>query len=319
MRAYLIRRVLQIFPTLLLLTAIAFTFVSVAPGDVVSAMLDPTLLDAGSPDVLAERRAALGLDQPIYIQYVAWLGQLVQGNLGHSFVRRRPVTEMVGERLWATAQLGILAIAVAIVAGVSAGVVSALRQYSLLDYLISIFSYGAWSFPNFYLGLILIYVFAIKLGVLPSAGMLTPGEDSFMDRARHLVLPVLVLSVQFIGIYARQTRSAILEVLHDDYVRTARAKGLRESRVILRHVLSNALIPVITVIGLSLPLVITGAIITEIIFSWSGMGSLTVSAINARDYPVVMGIVLVIGITVMAMNLLIDVIYAVVDPRIRYQ
>jgi peptide/nickel transport system permease protein len=319
MRTYLIRRVLQIIPTLLLLTAIAFTFVSVAPGDVVSAMLDPTLLDAGSPDILAERRAALGLDQPIYIQYVTWLGQLAQGNLGESFVRRRPVTELVGERLWGSAQLGSLAIVVAIIVGVSAGVISALRQYSLLDYAISIFSYGAWSFPNFYLGLILIYIFAIKLGVLPSAGMLTPGADSFLDRARHLILPVIVLSVQFIGIYARQTRSAILEVRHDDYVRTARAKGLRESRVVMRHVLSNALIPVITVIGLSLPLLITGAIITEIIFSWSGMGSLTVSAINARDYPVVMGIVLVIGVTVMAMNLLVDIIYAVVDPRIRYQ
>ena len=319
MGKYLIRRVLQAFPTLLLLTIIAFGFVTAAPGDVVSAMLDPALLDAGSRDVLAERRAALGLDQPVPVQYVIWLGHVVRGDLGNSFVRRRPVADMIMERLWATMQLGGLAIGLAIAVGVSAGVISALKQYSLVDYAISIFSYGAWSFPNFYLGLILIYVFAVQLRVLPSAGMLTPGVDTFADRTKHLILPVTVLSVQFIGIFARQTRSAMLEVMHNDYVMTARSKGLRERRVIARHVMPNALIPVVTVIGISLPLLITGAIITEIIFSWSGMGSLTVSAINARDYPVVMGIVLVIGVVVVSVNLLVDVVYAIIDPRIRYQ
>lgn len=319
MRTYIVRRILQALPTLLLLTLISFVFISLAPGDVVDAMVDPTLLTEGGHAALEARRASLGLDQPLPVQYVRWLGELVQGNLGYSFVKRRPVVDMIAERLWATVQLGALAILLAIVVGVTAGIISGLKQYSLLDHAISVLSYGAWSFPNFYLGLILIYIFAVQLKILPSAGMLTPGVDSFADRAEHLILPVIVLSVQFIGMFARQMRSALLEVLNDDYVMTARAKGLLERRVIGRHILPNALIPIITVIGLALPLLITGAIITEIVFSWSGMGSLTVSAINARDYPVVMGIVLVIGIVVLGVNLLIDIIYAVVDPRIRYQ
>ncbi|MCC6804196.1 MAG: ABC transporter permease [Anaerolineae bacterium] len=319
MRNYLVRRAVQSIPTLLLLTMIGFLFISLAPGDIVDAMIDPTLLDQGGREMLEARRRALGLDQPLPVQYIDWLGEVIQGNLGYSFVTSRPVAIVIGERLGPTIQIGGLALLLAIFVGVSVGLVSGLRQYSMLDYVISVFSYGAWSFPNFYLALILIYVFAVKLRVLPSAGMLTPGVDTVEDRIRHLILPVVVLSLQFIGMFARQTRSAVLEVLHDDYVTTARAKGLRENRVVLRHIMPNALIPVLTVIGLALPLLITGAIITEIIFSWSGMGSLTVSAINARDYPVVMGIVLVIGVVVMIVNLFVDLLYAVVDPRVRYQ
>ena len=319
MWTYLVRRAVQSIPTLLLLTMIGFLFISLAPGDIVDAMIDPTLLNQGGQGILDAQRSALGLDQPLPVQYVDWLGEVIQGNLGYSFVTHRPVAVIIGERLGPTIQIGGLALLLAIIVGISAGLISGLRQYSLLDYVISIFSYSAWSFPNFYLALILIYIFAVKLRLLPSAGMMTPGVDTFEDRARHLVLPVIVLSLQFIGMFARQTRSAVLEVLHDDYVTTARAKGLHESRIVLRHILPNALIPVLTVIGLALPLLITGAIITEIIFSWSGMGSLTVSAINARDYPVVMGIVLVIGVVVMVVNLLVDMLYAVVDPRVRYQ
>lgn len=319
MRQYLLRRVIQALPTLILLTIIGFGFISAAPGDVVDAMVDPALLERGGREAMEARRRALGLDQPVYIQYINWVSEVVRGNLGYSFVTRRPVAQVVGERLGPTVQIGGLAILLAIVVGVSVGVISGLRQYSRLDYIVSVISYGAWSFPNFYLALILIYIFAVKLRVLPSAGMVTPGVDTLEDRLRHLILPVIVLSIQFIGMFARQTRSAVLEVIHDDYVTTARAKGLYERRITLRHILPNALIPVLTVIGLALPLLITGAIITEIIFSWSGMGSLTVSAINARDYPVVMGIVLVIGLVVLGVNLLIDVLYAVVDPRIRYR
>lgn len=318
MRQYIFRRFLQSIPTLLLLTIITFGFMQLAPGDFVDAMIDPTALTSNSEQVLAQQRVALGLDQPVVIQYVNWVGQLVQGNLGYSFVYKRPVLGMIAERLWATIQLGGAAIIVAAIAGVSAGVVSGLRPYSKFDYIVSILSYGAWSFPNFYLGLILIYIFAVQLKILPSAGMLTPGVEDFGDRLKHLILPVTALCVQFIGQFARQTRSAVLEVRGEEYVNTARAKGLRPRRITMRHILPNALIPIITVIGLSLPILITGAIVTEMVFSWSGMGTLMINAITARDYPVVMGTVLVIGIVVLSVNLIIDMLYAVVDPRIRY-
>ncbi|MBK9123636.1 MAG: ABC transporter permease [Chloroflexi bacterium] len=319
MRQYFTRRILQSIPTLLLLTVVTFGFIQAAPGDYVDAMIDPATLTENSAEVLARQRATLGLDQPIVIQYVRWVGELARGNLGFSFVHKRPVLSMIGERLWATVQLGGLAILVAVVIGVSAGIVSGMRPYTPFDYVVSVISYGAWSFPNFYLGMILIYIFAVELKVLPSAGMLTPGVDSFGDRLKHLILPVTALSVQFIGLFARQTRSAVLEVRAEDFVTTARAKGLRPRRVTLRHIVPNALIPVVTVIGLSLPIVITGAIVTEMVFGWSGMGTMMINAITGRDYPVVMGTVLVIGIVVLLVNFVVDVTYAIIDPRIRYQ
>lgn len=319
MRQYFTRRILQSIPTLLLLTVVTFGFIQAAPGDYVDAMIDPATLTENSAEVLARQRATLGLDQPIVIQYVRWVGELARGNLGFSFVHKRPVLNMIGERLWATVQLGGLAILVAVVIGVSAGIVSGMRPYTAFDYVVSVISYGAWSFPNFYLGMILIYIFAVELKVLPSAGMLTPGVDSLGDRLKHLILPVTALSVQFIGLFARQTRSAVLEIRSEDFVTTARAKGLRPRRVTLRHIVPNALIPVVTVIGLSLPIVITGAIVTEMVFGWSGMGTMMINAITGRDYPVVMGTVLVIGAVVLFVNFIVDVMYAVIDPRIRYQ
>lgn len=319
MLQYIVRRLIQAIPTLLLLTVVTFGFLQAAPGDYVDAMIDPTTLTANSEAALAQQRAALGLDQPVVIQYVRWIGQVAQGNLGFSFVYKQPVLRMIGDRLWATVQLGGVAIIVAVLLGVSAGVVSGLRPYSLFDQIVSILSYGAWSFPNFYLGMILIYIFAVQLKVLPSAGMMTPGVDDFGDRIKHMILPVTALGVQFIGQFARQTRSAVLEVRAEDYVTTARAKGLSPRRITARHILPNALIPIITIVGLSIPVLITGAIVTELVFSWSGMGTLMLNAITARDYPVVMGTVLTIGVVVLIVNLIVDILYAVVDPRIRYQ
>jgi peptide/nickel transport system permease protein len=310
---------LEAIPTLFFLTVIAFFFIDAAPGDVVDILIDPVFAKEQGPEGLAAMRQQFGLDQPVPIQYANWLGQVVRGNLGYSFIHRRPVTAMIQERLWGTLQLSIPALILAVILGIAVGVVSGLRQYSLLDHTISILSYGAWSLPNFYLGLILIYLFAVQLRWLPSAGMFAPNaEFDLVDRLRHLILPILVLSVQFIGLFARQTRSAMLEIIGSEYVNTARAKGLRERVVTLRHMLPNALIPIITVIGMSLPLLITGAIITETVFAWSGMGALTMSAILSRDYPVLMGIIFVVGFGVLVLNLVIDVLYAVVDPRIRY-
>ena len=314
---FLVQRVLSAVPTLLLLSMISFAFISLAPGDAVSAMVDPTA--ATDPERLSAERARLGLDQPLPVRYVRWLGSVLQGDFGHSALARRPVREILFERLPATIRLGLVALVVAVTVGVSAGIVSALRQYSAVDHVVSLASYAAYSLPNFFIGLVAIYVFAVHLRWLPSSGAATPGAPpSVIDTARHLVLPVLALSVQFIGIYARQTRSAMLETLRADHVRTARAKGLREATVTLKHVLRNGLIPVVTIVGLNLPLLITGAIVTEVVFSWPGMGALTVSAIYGRDYPVIMGVVLVIGIVVIATNLLVDLLYAVVDPRVDY-
>lgn len=319
MARYLIRRLFEAIPTLFFLTVIAFFFIDAAPGDVVDVLIDPVLAKEQGPEALAALRQQFGLDQPAPIQYANWLGQVVTGNLGYSFIQRRPVNAMIGERLGGTLQLAIPALILAVILGVAAGVISSLKQYSLLDHTISILSYGAWSLPNFYLGLILIYIFAVQLHWLPSAGMFAPNaEFDPIDRVRHLVLPVGVLGVQFLGLFARQTRSAMLEVIGSEYVTTARAKGLKEKVVTLRHMLPNALIPIITVIGMSLPLLVTGAIITETVFAWSGMGALTMNAILSRDYPVLMGVIVVIGFGVLVLNLIIDVLYAVVDPRIRY-
>ncbi|MBM3131339.1 MAG: ABC transporter permease [Chloroflexi bacterium] len=319
MTRYLVRRMLEAIPTLFFLTVIAFFFIDAAPGDVVDILIDPVFAKEQGPEGLAAMRRQFGLDQPVPIQYANWLGQVARGNLGYSFIHRRPVTVMIQERLWGTLQLSIPALILAVILGITVGVISGLRQYSLLDHTVSILSYGAWSLPNFYLGLILIYLFAVQLRWLPSAGMFAPNaEFDLLDRLRHLILPILVLSVQFIGLFARQTRSAMLEIIGSEYVNTARAKGLRERVVTLRHMLPNALIPIITVIGMSFPLLITGAIITETVFAWSGMGALTMSAILSRDYPVLMGIIFVVGLGVLVLNLVIDVLYAVVDPRIRY-
>lgn len=317
MAQYIIRRLLQGIPTLIFLTIIAFAFISLAPGDVVDAMF--TEESDMSAEELEAQREQLGLNDPIPVQYVNWLGEVVQGNLGQSFLRRLPVVDLISDRIGTTLLLGSLSLLTATILGVSAGLISGFKQYSWIDYIISIFSYGAYSFPNFFFGLIAIYIFSVKLGWLPSSGTYTPGEDrNHWDTIKHLILPVTVLSTQFIGIFARQTRSAVLEVLNEDYVRTAYGKGLHQRRVRFRHILPNALIPVITVIGLSLPLLITGAVVTEIVFSWTGIGQLTVNSIFGRDYPVIMGIVLMIGVVVTFANLLIDMTYAIVDPRIRY-
>ena len=319
MGVYLIRRIIQSIPTLFFLTLIAFVFIRLVPGDVVDVLIDPLVAREQGPEALAARREELGLDQPAPMQYVNWLREVVQGNLGYSFIYRRPVTAMIAERLWGTLQLTIPALILATLLGVAAGIISSLRRYSLLDHALSIISYGAWSLPNFFLGLILIYLISVQLKWLPSSGMFSPGKETdWVNRLQHLILPVFVLGVQFMGLFTRQTRSAMLEVITCDFVTSARAKGLRESAVILRHILPNALIPIITIIGLSLPLLVTGAIVTEIVFTWSGMGNLTMNAILSRDYPVLMGVILIVGLGVVFFNLLTDMLYAVVDPRIRY-
>lgn len=316
MAKYILRRLLISIPVLFGVTVIAFFIMTLAPGDAVDMLVDPGL----SPQDVALKRAALGLDEPVIVQYGKWLGQLAQGNLGYSFNNRRPVTERIGERLGSTLLLAFSALFFSYLIAIPIGVLGAVRQYSTWDYIATIFSFLGVSVPSFFFGLLMIYLFALKLDWFPTGGTHTIGAAfSLMDRLSHLVLPMAVLSLQNTGVVMRYTRSSMLEVIHQDYIRAAKAKGLRERVVLFRHALRNALIPVITLAGLQFPFLLGGAIITEQIFNWPGMGRLAVEAITQRDYPTIMGINLLAAVMVIAGNLTADVFYGVVDPRIRYQ
>jgi peptide/nickel transport system permease protein len=312
---YILRRLLVSIPVIFGVTLIAYFIMTLAPGDAVDMLISPGL----SPQDIALKREALGLDEPVLVQYTKWLNELLHGNLGYSFTNRRPVTERIGERLGPTLTLTLGALLLSYVIAIPIGVLSAVRQYSSLDYASTVFSFLGISVPSFFFGLLMIYLFALKLDLFPTGGMHTIGaEFSIRDRLSHLVLPVIVLSLQNTGVVMRYTRSGMLEVIHQDYIRTGRAKGLAERIVIYRHALRNALIPVITLAGVQFPFLLAGAIITEQIFNWPGMGRLAVEAINQRDYPTIMGINLLAAVMVIIGNLFADVMYGVVDPRIRH-
>jgi len=316
MGKYILQRLVILIPVLLGVTAMAYFIMTLAPGDVVNMFVDPGM----SAENIALQRQKLGLDQPPIVQYGKWLGQLFQGNLGYSFLNRQPVVQRIGERIQATLTLAVASLLLSYLIAVPIGVLSAVRQYSLLDHLATTFSYLGVSMPSFFFALLMIYVFSLKLDLFPTGGLYTIGtEGTWNDRLWHLVLPTLVLGLMNTGVVMRYTRSSMLDTIHQDYVRTARGKGLAERTVIYGHALRNALMPVITLIGLEFPRLLGGAIITEQVFNWPGMGRLAVESISQRDYPVIMGIVLVTAVMVAAGNLLADVLYAVVDPRIRYQ
>ncbi|NDL56667.1 ABC transporter permease [Phytoactinopolyspora mesophila] len=318
MLTYVVRRLIIAVPVLFGILLISFVLVQMMPGDPVRAMLSPEELTA-SPEYVARRRAELGLDDPVVLQFVAWVREVAQGNLGYSFRRRVPVTQMIGDRLAPTVLLASVALAFAVVIGMAVGVVAALKQNSWFDYLSAVGSMAAISIPNFFLGLIAIYVFAIKLGVLPTGGMrtLAAADTTLGDSLRHLVLPAGVLAANLVGPYVRFTRQGMLEVLRQDYMTTAVAKGVPRRGVILRHGLHNTLIPLTTVIALNIPALLTGVLIVEILFSWPGLGRLTFEAIVGRDYPVIIAMVFMSAVLVMVFNLLADLLAAVLDPRIR--
>jgi peptide/nickel transport system permease protein len=316
---YILRRLLISLPILLGVSIISFVFIHLAPGDPVEALIDPVMRADLGPEWVAQRKAELGLNQPMPVRYAIWLGQLVEGNMGFSLISRQPVGAQIQERIGPTLLLMGTSLLVAIVIGIPLGVLSAVRQYSLLDYLATVGGFVAISTPSFFLGLGLIYLVSVNLRLLPTSGMSTLGaEPSFGDLLAHLVLPVTVLGLGQTPQILRYTRSSVLDVLRQEYVTTARAKGLNEFVVLVRHTLRNALIPLVTVIGLSLPNLLGGAVITEQIFQWPGMGWLAVRAVNGRDYPLLMGVILVTATLVLLSNLLADVLYAYADPRIRY-
>jgi peptide/nickel transport system permease protein len=314
MGAFLLRRAGQSLVTLFLATIVVFFGIRALPGD-------PALALAGEerdPTALAEVRAQYGLDQPILVQYWRWLREVVTGNLGESLRTGISVSETILSRVPVTLELALLSLLVAIVFGVGAGVVAAVRRGSLMEWLANLAALFGLSVPSFWLGIMLILVFAIILGWLPASGYVSPLSDP-VGNLQRMVLPSLVLGAQFAAILMRQTRSAMLQSLGADYVRTARAKGLSERQVVFGHALRNSLITVLTLIGLRLGLLISGAIITEQVFVIPGFGRLLVEAVFTRDYPIIQGVALVSATAYIVANLAVDLLYSVANPRIRLQ
>jgi len=319
MGQYLLRRLLISIPVLLGITIATYLIISVAPGDPVTAMINPEAAASLGPGWVEQQRVALGLDKPIPVRYALWLKEVARGNLGFSYKDRQPINQTIATRLWPTLKLMGSALGIALVIAIPLGILSAVKQYSLLDYLATISGFAAISIPSFFLSLAAIYVFSLKFGWLPSSGMTTVGAPaSFGDSTKHLILPALVLGLGEAAPLIRYTRSSMLEVIRNDYVTTARAKGLNERTVIWRHALRNALIPLITVVALNLPRLLGGTVIIEAIFAWPGMGTLAITAVQARDYPVIMAINLITAVLILASNFLADLVYAVIDPRIKY-
>lgn len=318
MGKYLLRRLVISVPVLLGITLVVYVVVSLAPGDPVDAMVNPEMVASLGPEYLAQQREALGLNQPILVRYGIWLKEVLQGNLGFSFMDRQPISAKILERLWPTLRLMLAAQIIAIIIAIPIGVMSALKQYSLLDYAATILGFAAISVPSFFLSLAGIYIFALKLPLLPAAGMVTVGQDpTLTDALWHLILPAFVLGLAEAAPLIRYTRSSMLEVIRQDYVRTAQAKGLHDRTVIYQHALRNALIPLVTVIGLQFGYILGGAVVVETVFTWPGVGLFTIQAITNRDYPVVQAAVLILSTAVVIINLLVDLLYGLLDPRIR--
>jgi peptide/nickel transport system permease protein len=302
---------------LLALSVLVFVLLRLAPGDPIDAYVNPA--SPLSPDAMQALRDRLGLDAPLPVQYFGWLRAAVTGDLGFSIQRVGvPVLPLVLERIGPTLLLMVAGLAIAIAVGISAGIVSAVRRNSPTDVGFSVLAFAGISSPAFLTALLGLYFFSVQLRWAPSGGMLTPGAGfSLGDLLSHLVLPACLLSIGHAALIMRYMRASLLEVLNQDYVRTARAKGVREFFVIVKHAVRNALLPVITLIGSTIGIAVGGAIFIESVFNWPGMGLLLVNAVETRDYPVIMGATLIIGATVIVVNLLTDITYAAVDPRIQ--
>ncbi|MCC6616643.1 MAG: ABC transporter permease [Anaerolineae bacterium] len=317
MAKYLLRRLLLTIPVLIAITMIVFGLMELAPGDVADYFVSPEV--QMSPEALDQLRARFGLDQPLPVRYLNWVGNVIQGDLGYRFTDGEAVATVVGRRLSASLPLIGLAIVIGIAVGVPLGVFTGLRQYSFWDFSLTGLSFLGISMPAFVTGIVALFIFSIQLHWFPTGGMRPVDRPAtFGDSLYYLILPATVLSLNYVATYMRYTRFSMLEVIHSDYVRTARAKGLSERAVTWAHTVPNALLPVVTVIGLSLPNLVVGAVFTETIFSWPGMGTLYLEAVNGRDVPLLMGMNLVIAIVVLVGNIVTDMAYAVVDPRIRY-
>lgn len=322
MSRFIVRRLLQAIPLLIVISLLTFLIVEIAPGDASQMYINP---ESGTdPAYIAQVRRSLGLDEPVYVRYVNWLGKTLSGDLGFSFRTRRPVALEVGDRLPNTLLLGSASLLLSFVIAIPIGVVSALKRYTFIDYFLSTVALAGVSIPIFWVALLLVQVFAIQLDVLPASGMRNVRESytgfpAVFDVLQHMLLPMITLSLAQIAGWSRYQRSALLNVLGQDFIRTARGKGLTERRVLGVHALRNSLIPMVTLVGISVPTVVTGAFITESIFSWPGIGRMGVDAVVGRDYPVIMAVTMMSALLIVIGSLLADLAYAWVDPRIRYE
>jgi len=315
-RRYLARRLLLLVPVLAGVSVVIFMVLHLSPGDPVEIMLG----SQATQEDRARLRAELGLDQPLHVQYGRWLGHVARGDLGRSLWMKRPVLDEVLGRFKATLVLTGTALLLSSLAGVALGVASATRPNSVLDRLSAVASLFGASMPTFWLGIVLMVIFALWLGWLPASGMYAAyGGGDLRDLLAHLVLPTVTLAAASVTIIARLTRATMLETLGQDYIRTARAKGVVERAVVLRHGLKNALIPIVTVVGVQAGYLLGGAVLTETVFAWPGVGTLMVQGILARDFPLVQGCVLVVALSFVLVNLAVDLLYAWLDPRIRYE
>ncbi len=333
MLRYIIKRVLTIIPVLLCVSILVFGFIRMIPGDAATVMLG----ERATPENVARVREQLGLTKPIHEQYLIFLGNVLRGDLGTSVLRQEPVAQEILRRLPATIELTFGAVLVALIVGIPAGIISAIRRGSWFDSISMLVALTGVSMPIFWLGLMMIVLFSVFLHLLPTGGRMAVGIDfvpitnlflvdsllrgdidAFIQAVRHLALPALALGTIPMATIARMTRSSMLEVLNQDYIRTAHAKGLKEQSVVVNHALRNAWLPVITVVGLQVGRLLSGAILTETVFSWPGIGRWLVDAIYARDFPIVQGVTLLIAVIFVGVNLIVDVLYAWVDPRIKF-
>lgn len=313
MFTYIARRLLATIPVMGMVALIVFAILRLTPGDPAAIIAG----DGATADQLAQMRAHMGLDQPVHIQFFAWLFQLLRGDLGVSLISGIPVSALITDRIGPTVALGTLIIVFSMLVAIPLGVIAAWRQGTALDRAIMAFSVFGFSVPVFVIGYLLILLFSIMLGWLPVQGYrpLTDGLWPFLER---LILPTLALSTAYIALIARITRTSILEVMGEDYIRTARSKGLKESVVLMRHALRNAAVPIVTIIGVGVAALISGVVVTESVFNLPGLGRLVVEAVLARDYPVIQGLILFFSFVYIMINLMVDVLYTVFDPRIRY-
>jgi peptide/nickel transport system permease protein len=318
MGKYIIRRLLIAIPMLLLVTVIVFGLASLMPGDAAMAMFA-----SGDGSITAEaieqQRENMGLSGPIYVRYFRWIKQLLHGDMGTSLITYQPVWEMIKLRIGPTLLLMGTSLVLSIIIGVILGCFSAVKQYSFADYVLTVLSFIGRSVPIFFLGMFLVYLFALKYPIFPTSGMHKMGHKDFADLMKHLFLPCLSLSVLRIAEFLRYSRASMLEVLHSDFMWTARSKGIKEFAVLRKHALRNALIPIITLIGINIPVLFSGAIMIEQVFQWPGLGTLFNTAVVQRDQPLLMGLCLFSSVIVLVSNLLTDIAYAAVDPRIRYE
>ena len=314
MLGYIFKRIVMTIPVMVVVALFVFLLLRLSPGDPAAVIAG----DYATAEDVQKIREKLGLSEPIVVQFVTWLGSLIQGDLGTSIFSNKPVTELIAQRLEPTLMLALTTIIFSILVAVPLGTIAAFRAGSWIDRLVMLFSVGGFSIPVFVLGYILIYYFSITWRILPVQGYRSPFEDGMLPFIQHIILPTLTLSVIYIALLARMTRASVMEVLEEDYIRTARAKGLSEVKILMRHALGNAAVPIVTVIGIGIALLIGGVVVTESVYNIPGLGRLVLDAVLARDYPIIQGLILFFSLIYVLLNLIIDLTYTLFDPRIKY-